>query len=183
MTTTWNQDLYKRAMDFAATAHKEQKVPGSGHPYVVHLAKVSMEVLAASTAESAKNENWDVDLAMTCAILHDSIEDAGVTAHDIEAKFGVRVAAGVQALTKNASLPKGAQMSDSLLRIRAQPREVWAVKLADRITNLEPAPPAWTREKRAKYRDEAEVILTDLKGGCAFLEQRLAKKISEYVVD
>ena len=93
--TTWNQDLYKRAMDFAAGAHGDQKVPGSGHPYVVHLAKVSMEVLAASTVE----HGFDVDLAMTCAILHDSIEDAGVKAHDIEAKFGVKVVLGMSALT------------------------------------------------------------------------------------
>jgi hypothetical protein len=41
----WNQDEFKRALDFAARAHGEQKVPGSGFPYLVHLTKVATENL------------------------------------------------------------------------------------------------------------------------------------------
>jgi hypothetical protein len=39
-----------------------------------------------------------------------------------------------------------------------------AVVLADRITNLEPAPPHWTAEKRVKYRAEAQQIHDALHG-------------------
>ncbi len=40
----WDQYLFLRALDFAAKAHGPQQVPGSGAPYVVHLAKVASEI-------------------------------------------------------------------------------------------------------------------------------------------
>lgn len=172
----WDPDAYKRALDFAAKAHGEQRVPGSGFPYVVHLTKVAAEVMHACALEPA----LDGTLAVTCALLHDSLEDAGVTKEQLVATFGQGVADGVDALTKRDALPKAEQMRDSLQRILAQPREIAVVKLADRITNLEPAPAHWSPEKRAKYRDEAREILAALGDRCAPLKARIAKKIDEY---
>ena len=174
----WDADAYKRALDFAAKAHGKQEVPGSGFPYVVHLTKVAAEVMRACVEEPSA----DATLAVTCALLHDSIEDAGVTREQLVAGFGERVADGVDALTKRESVPKEGRMRDSLERIAKAPREIAMVKLADRITNLEPAPPHWSPEKRAAYRSEAEQILEALRGRCAGLEARLAQKISEYAV-
>ena len=74
----------------------------------------------------------------------------------------------------------GIQLADSLRRIRACPPEVWAVKLADRITNLQQPPPRWTAEKRARYRDEARAIHAALAGGHAVLAARLAERIEAY---
>src|SRR5258708_2572005 len=142
----WDQDAYKKALDFAARAHAAQQVPGSGFPYVVHLTKVAAEVMRACAEERIEGS-----LALQCALLHDTIEDASVTRAQSEEAFGPAVAAGVDALTKRESLPKEERMADSLARIRAQPREVAMVKLADRITNLEPPPPKWTVEKRTAY--------------------------------
>src|SRR4051794_8206536 len=48
---TFDRDLFARALDFAARVHGGQKVPGSKFPYVVHVAKVAMEVLAATEGE------------------------------------------------------------------------------------------------------------------------------------
>jgi (p)ppGpp synthase/HD superfamily hydrolase len=172
----WSQDSYKRALDYAAAAHKDQKTPGAGHPYVVHLAKVAMEVTAACVSDPT----LDADLAITCALLHDTIEDAGVARAEIEAAFGAEVGAGVSALSKDPSKPKEAQMGDSLERIRAQPREVWVVKLADRITNLEPPPPHWTKDKRQKYHAEAKLIRERLRGASVLLEERIDRKIADY---
>lgn len=172
----WDQDLFKRALDFAARAHGAQQVPGSGFPYVVHVVKVATEVLAAGVHEP----DGDDDLALACALLHDVQEDAGVTHDALRAEFGAAVADGVRALTKDDALPKSARMADSLARIRAQPRAVWRVKLADRITNLEPPPPAWSADKRRAYLAEARVILDALRGASAQLEARLARKIAEY---
>jgi (p)ppGpp synthase/HD superfamily hydrolase len=171
----WNQELLKRALDFAAKAHGEQKVPGSGVPYVVHLVKVATEVLRASEAE-----DFDVDLALACALLHDTVEDAHVTPHALEVAFGVSVAQGVSALSKDERLPKAQRMDDSLARIRAQPKAVWLVKLADRITNLEPPPPDWTLEKRKAYLEEAHRILAGLRAASPFLAARLEEKVRAY---
>jgi (p)ppGpp synthase/HD superfamily hydrolase len=171
----WNQDLFKKALDFAARAHGAQQVPGSGFPYVVHVTKVATEVLHA-----CHDSSFDQDLAVGCALLHDTVEDAGVTSAQLEAAFGPGVAAGVQALTKDEALPKAERMADSLRRVRLQPREVWLVKLGDRITNLEPPPPAWSMEKRRAYLAEARVILEALRGASPLLEVRFEEKLREY---
>jgi (p)ppGpp synthase/HD superfamily hydrolase len=171
----WDPDTYKKALDFAAKAHGTQQVPGSGFPYVVHLTKVAMEVMRACSEERIEGT-----LAVTCALLHDCIEDAGVTKDQVEQAFGPAVAAGVSALTKNESLGKQEAMRDSLERIKKQPPQIAMVKLADRITNLEPPPPKWTVEKRTAYLEEAKAILAALSGASPWLERRLAAKIAEY---
>ena len=94
--------------------------------------------------------------------------------------FGGDVAAGVRALTKSSTLPKSAAMADSLQRIRTQPVEVWAVKMADRITNLARPPAHWTDEKIAVYRDEARSILDALGAAHEPLVTRLAHRIAAY---
>ncbi len=170
----WNQDLFKRTLDFAASAHGSQAVPGSGFPYVVHLVKVATEVLHAADGR------FDVDFAMQCALLHDSVEDASVAVASLREEFGARVADGVSALTKDDRVPKAERMADSLRRIRAQPREVWLVKLADRITNLEPAPAHWSAEKRSAYLVEAKVIHDALGEAHAGLAARIREKMASY---
>jgi (p)ppGpp synthase/HD superfamily hydrolase len=172
----WDPDLFKRALDFAARAHGEQKVPGNGFPYVVHLVKVAAEVLHAC----AGDPSLDADLALVCALGHDSLEDAGVTYEALAEEFGVAAANGVRALTKDESLPKPARMADSLRRIRQEPREVWLVKLADRVTNLEPPPPGWSLEKRRVYLTEAGEIHAALEEAHSALAARLMQKMREY---
>ena len=71
-------------------------------------------------------------------------------------------------------------MLDSLNRISKQRKEVWAVKLADRITNLQKPPKSWDNFKRINYREEAIIILDKLKGSNSYLENRLSEKIKEY---
>jgi (p)ppGpp synthase/HD superfamily hydrolase len=71
-------------------------------------------------------------------------------------------------------------MADSLRRIRLQPIEVWAVKLADRIANLAPPPPHWTTAKIAAYRAEAQAILEALGDAHEPLATRLASRIADY---
>lgn len=46
-----NQDLYQKAIAFAAHAHRDQKVPGTDYSYVVHLANVAAEVGLAMAKE------------------------------------------------------------------------------------------------------------------------------------
>ena len=94
--------------------------------------------------------------------------------------FGQNVALAVQALSKDSKLPKDQQMQDSLNRIKKLQPEVWAVKMADRITNLQPPPSYWDNAKKTKYREEAIVILVELKEGNEYLAKRLEMKIEEY---
>lgn len=172
----WSPDLYLRAARFAARAHHGQRLPGSELPYLLHACQVASEVQAALAAEPAERP----DLAVACALLHDVLEDTKVGRAEIAAAFGEAVAAGVEALSKEPSLPKPEAMADSLRRIRTQPREVWLVKLADRIVNLEPPPHYWTPEKIEAYRAEAEVIAAALSPASPYLTARLRARIAGY---
>jgi len=71
-------------------------------------------------------------------------------------------------------------MKDSIERIRKQPKEVWMVKLSDRITNLQPPPKHWDKERIKQYRNEAILILEKLGEANQYLAERLKKKITEY---
>ena len=176
MNHPWSQDTYLTTYRFAADAHLGQLVPGTEISYSMHLSIVSMEVIAALRHEPGHDE----DLAVQCALLHDVIEDTSVTYEQVLAEFGPSVAEGVRALTKSDTLEKARRMADSLERIRLQPGEVWMVKLADRICNLQPPPDYWTVEKRMAYCEEARQILTALGSAGPYLAGRLQTKIDAY---
>ncbi len=172
------QTLYQKAIKFATSKHleKEQKVPGTDLPYVVHLSNVAMEILIASS----HTDNFNLGFAVQVALLHDTIEDTSATFDELKNIFGVEIANAVSALTKNESLPKENQMQDCLQRIKKLQKEVWAVKLADRITNLQPAPSHWDKEKKINYKNEARTILNELQYGNNFLAIRLNTSIELY---
>lgn len=172
------QTLYQQAIQFAATKHQEkgQLVPGTNLPYIVHLSNVAMEILMTA----ANTSNFKTGLALQVALLHDTIEDTATTKEELIRYFGTEVAEGVQAVTKNPLLPKDQQMADSLQRIQQQPKEVWAVKLADRITNLQPPPSHWDKAKKTAYLNEAKVIYDELQEGNEYLAKRLSDCIIAY---
>ena len=173
----WNQDKYLEAWNFASAIHNGQKIPGSDIPYINHLGLVAMEATAAIANKTINNPN----ILVLCALLHDSIEDTSTSYEDIQKVFGNEVADGVLSLTKNKNLPsKAEQMQDSINRIKEQPKEVWMVKLCDRITNLQPPPKHWNNEKIAKYQKEARFILEQLGEASQFLAERLKIKIDTY---
>ncbi len=172
----WSPDEYIRAYRFAAAAHQGQKYPGTDWSYTVHLGFVSVEVLAALRAEPG----YDEDLAVQVALLHDVLEDTSVPYDNLQAAFGEAVARGVLALSKNKALPKEEHLVDSLARIRQQPGEIWMVKMADRISNLQPPPYYWSADKIVQYQVEAAEILGALGAASDFLAARLRQKIETY---
>jgi (p)ppGpp synthase/HD superfamily hydrolase len=178
MTKIWAQESYLKAYKFAASAHRGQTVPGTDLPYIMHISFVSMEVIAALRI----SDGYAEDLAVQCALLHDVIEDTDATYEQLNQEFGIQVADGVLALSKDKTLVKSLQMEDSLKRIMRQPKEVQMVKLADRITNLQPPPDYWTREKISHYREEAIEIYNALREANDLLASRLWQKIEEYKV-
>jgi (p)ppGpp synthase/HD superfamily hydrolase len=177
MPLNWNRNKYIYAYLYAAEALNTKKLPGTDLPYMVHVSLVSMEVLATLQVEPWLNG----DLAIQCALLHDVIEDTEKKRKEIEKVFGTAVADGVSALSKNPHIPdKSTQMQDSLSRIQQQPREVWIVKMADRITNLQPPPAHWTQQRIDDYRKEAVEIYNSLHSASVFLAERLLANIEKY---
>jgi len=172
----FNPDLYHIVSRYAARCHGEQKYPGQSLPYFLHLAQVFVEVQAAYE----HTQDFDLELAGTCALLHDVIEDTPAEYDDIEKNFGAAVADGVLALSKNEELPKEQQMEDSLQRILQQPHEIAIVKMADRSANLQSPPVHWSAEKREEYQNEAKIIWQHLNKSNSYLSARLARRIKDY---
>jgi (p)ppGpp synthase/HD superfamily hydrolase len=172
----FSPDRYVQAMRFAASKHNAQKEPGHDLPYLVHVVSVAAEVIAVLPIAGLANP----DLAVLCALLHDTVEDTPTTLDEITERFGADVAAGVSALTKNDTLEKAEQMPDSLRRILEQPPEIAAVKLADRTINMQEPPHYWSKDKRIAYREQALVIADTLGARCPVLEARLRSKIASY---
>lgn len=172
------QTPYQEAIKFATYKHleKKQKIKGTKLPYVVHLSNVAMEIFIAGH----KTKDFNLSFAVQVALLHDTIEDTSTTYVEIKDNFGEDIAEAVLALSKNGDLQKEIQTLDSLTRIKKLSKEVWAVKLADRITNLQPPPSKWNKKKRIKYHEETRLILHALKDGNTYLANRLKEKIKNY---
>jgi (p)ppGpp synthase/HD superfamily hydrolase len=177
----WSIDEIQKIWQLASRLHNGQKYGGLDNgeqvEYINHIGSVVFEVLNAIQS----TENINADLAIKCAILHDTIEDTAFTYEKVNELFGHEVASGVLALTKNDNIEGSLEkMLDSLKRIKDQPVEIWAVKMADRITNLYQPPYYWTDEKKLKYIEEAKIIHNELKDGNNYLAERLKIKIKEY---
>jgi (p)ppGpp synthase/HD superfamily hydrolase len=181
MNEKWSIDELQDAWQLATKMHDGQKYGGQNQgeqiEYINHIGSVVFEILTAITIEN----DMDSNLAIKCAILHDTIEDTDLSYDDILNRFGHKIANGVLALTKNENLSeKKEKMLDSLKRIKEQPKEIWAIKMADRIANLYAPPYYWTNEKKKEYLEEARLIHHELQAGNKYLGMRLADKIIAY---
>ncbi|HHO41779.1 MAG TPA: bifunctional (p)ppGpp synthetase/guanosine-3',5'-bis(diphosphate) 3'-pyrophosphohydrolase, partial [Epsilonproteobacteria bacterium] len=142
-------ESYKKHLVIALKAHSDQKTP-HGLPYSFHIISVATEIINALPTENISNE--EANIAIACALLHDVLEDTTYPLLDEE--LHPMVLAGVQALTKDTTLPKEEQISDSIERLQKLPRYIQMVKLADRITNLGIPPSQWSKEKMKQYQAE-----------------------------
>lgn len=117
------------AFNFAFQSHKTQVRKQGEVPYMSHLMSVAALVLEAGGSE---------DEAIA-ALLHDTLEDAGVDVVIIEAKFGPTVAAIVQAVSEDSELPQEKRKADYIRRVRKAGRAgstAILVSAADKLHNL-----------------------------------------------
>ncbi|WP_298434071.1 HD domain-containing protein, partial [Ottowia sp.] len=126
-----DRELVRRAYRFADQAHLGQWRK-NGEPYITHPIAV-----AAQCAE------WKLDApALMAALLHDAMEDCGVTKLDLVEQFGASVAELVDGLTKLDKLQfttreeNQAESFRKMLLAMARDVRVILVKLADRLHNM-----------------------------------------------
>lgn len=141
-------ELVRRAYRFADEAHLGQ-LRNSGEPYITHPIAV-----AAQCAE------WKLDAqALMAALLHDAIEDCGVTKPELIERFGAPVAELVDGLTKldklqfNTREENQAESFRKMLLAMARDVRVILIKLADRTHNMRTLDDA-PREKWARIAGE-----------------------------
>lgn len=169
----WNNEKINEVLFFAIKAHQNQKMKyPADMPYSAHIVGVAL------TALNYAENDVDKEFMLQVALLHDTLEDTDVTFEELKDKFGVKVAQGVFALTKNESLSKDKQMSDCLERIlQLNFKEVAIVKLADRCFNTRCVVPIWSNEKQDYYKNEAKMICDKLGKFCEPLKNKILENI------
>ncbi len=170
------QTVYQETIQFAAAKHLHQIMPDTQLPYMVHVCNVAMEILVAAV----QSPTFDASFAVRTALLHDTLEDTDASFEELEQHFGNNVAMAVLALTKNELLSKEEAIPDSIARIKQLQKEVWLVKLADRITNLQAPAKEEDDAERRRYQQESRFILQELGEVNYFLAERLSEKIEAY---
>ena len=123
--------LIRRAGIVAINAHEGQ-LRRTGEPYVTHPIAV-----ADITADLGLDE-----MTIAAALLHDAVEDTGVTNEWLIGEFGEKVAAVVDGVTKLDRLEFDSKEAQQAATIRkmfiamAQDWRVLMIKLADRLHNM-----------------------------------------------
>jgi len=126
-----SQELLAEAYNVAHTAHRGQ-TRKSGEPFVYH---------PLATANILAELHLD-PTTIAAALLHDVLEDTGVTKKELEERFGEDLAEIVDGVTKLKRLPSGnleeAQAESLRKMIVAMSRDVRVIiiKLADRLHNM-----------------------------------------------
>ena len=148
----------ERAYRFAAHAHAAH-LRASGDPYIEHP-------LAAAISCA------DLELALPvlqAALLHDVIEDCGITQDELQAEYGAEVAHLVEGVTKLGalSLPTAAEtigaddvQAENLRKMfiaMAEDVRVVIVKLADRLHNMRTLDPFPPEKQRRIARETMEI--------------------------
>ena len=124
-------DMVRRAWQFADKAHRNQW-RSSGDPYITH--PIAVAGICA---------NWKLDAqALSAALLHDAMEDCGITKDDLREQFDDTVAELVDGLTKldklhfNTREESQAESFRKMLLAMAKDVRVILIKLADRTHNM-----------------------------------------------
>ncbi len=164
-----DNDLVKlsQAADFAARKHVHERRKGEkAEPYINHLTEV-----AAMLAEAT--DGSDPVLVMG-GLLHDTIEDTGTKAEELVRHFGPEVAALVEEVTDDKSLPKDVRKRLQIEETPSKSRRAKLLKIADKTSNLRglvTSPPAgWTAERLRDYVVWAEQVVRSCRGLNAKLE-------------
>ena len=126
-----NADLVRRAGLAAIVAHEGQ-LRRTGEPYVTHPIAVALIVAELGLDEAT----------IAAALLHDAVEDTGMTFEVIAEEFGSTVARVVDGVTKLKRLEFDSKEAQQAATIRkmfiamAQDWRVLLIKLADRLHNM-----------------------------------------------
>ena len=143
--------LLQRGYDLAEERHRGQRRK-SGDPYITHPLAVAT-ILAELGMDT---------ITLVAALLHDTVEDTGLTVEEVAAEFGPEVAHLVDGVTKLDKVKFGEAAEAETIRMMivamARDPRVLVIKLADRLHNMRTLrflPPA---KQERKARETLEVM-------------------------
>ncbi len=142
----------RAAFELAEKAHAGHK-RRDGTPYVTHVIAA-----AEITAEIGLDE-----VSIVSALLHDCIEDTGITYEDIKKQFGQTVADIVEGVTKLTRVQYTSKEDEQMENIRkmlmamAKDIRVILIKIADRLHNMRTMDYQTEEKQRSKSLETMEI--------------------------
>lgn len=116
-----------RAFAVASRAHSGHTRGGHGRPYLEHPIQV---------AELLRDEGYGEPIC-AAGLLHDVVEDSGLTVADVTESFGADVGSLVAALTEDTTIPDWEERKQALREAVARSGpEAAAIYVADKLANL-----------------------------------------------
>ena len=160
-------ELILKAADYAAFQHRYQRrKDDDASPYINHPIAVARILSAAGVNDP---------IVLAAALLHDTIEDTTTTPDDLRERFGVEIAAIVDELTDDKSLPKSRRKELQVEHAPHLSEGAALVKFADKIaklTDILESPPPWELERKAAYFAWARNVVDHLPIQHAGLRER-----------
>jgi (p)ppGpp synthase/HD superfamily hydrolase len=139
--------VIRAALEMAERGHSGQTRNGSGGMAYIHHPLAVAELLAA--------EGFG-DEAVAAALLHDVVEDSDASVENVRARFGVRVADLVAALTDDESIEPYERRKDlHRRRVEAAGGDALAIYGADKLSNISVL--------RRTYADQGESVGEEFK--------------------
>jgi guanosine-3',5'-bis(diphosphate) 3'-pyrophosphohydrolase len=142
-----------RAIEFALDAHAEQfrKAPEGTMPlpYIVHPLDVMSRLVRAGISD---------EILLAAAVLHDTIEDCGVSREQLVELFGEEVASVVAEVSDPPGISKRKAKELQVLKAPTMSQRAKFLKLADKTSNVADIlvhPPGWKPESILGYTESA----------------------------
>jgi guanosine-3',5'-bis(diphosphate) 3'-pyrophosphohydrolase len=164
------------ATDFAAKKHRGQKRKDAyGTPYINHPIKV---VQLLSTVGGIRYGE-----GLIAGMLHDTIEDTGATAEEIEARFGKIVADIVMEVSDDKTLHKAERKRLKIETAARLSRAAKTVTLADKIANVTDLayrpPVGWDNKRCQTYVDWASAVVDECADANSWLAAEFRLRAAE----
>lgn len=118
--------MITKAAAFAEKAHRGTFRKGTQIPYITHPMETAVIVSAFT----------DDQELIAAALLHDVVEDAGVTKEELEAAFGTRVAKLVMDESEDKSRSWKERKTCTVRHLITASREVKILALGDKLSNM-----------------------------------------------
>lgn len=114
------------AAEFARKAHEGMVRKGTGIPYINHPLETGVIV----------SQITDDEEMIAAALLHDVIEDAGVTRKELETLFGERIAALVAAESEDKTKTWKERKQSTIDHLAHASRDEKILVLGDKLSNM-----------------------------------------------
>ena len=164
-------DKVIKAVNFAAIAHQNQRRKNAEKtPYINHPIEVMYLLSNAGIT--------DADI-LAAAVLHDTIEDCGVTYDQVCQEFGKRVADFVQECSDDKSLAKVERKKQQIEHAKTISIGAKMIKSADKLSNIgclaDNPPVCWTESEVNGYFDWCYAVYLGLRGSIPVIDSQLER--------